>query len=313
MTAADGGGAEGSPCGHSHFSDDWLAMREPHDRAARDAAAVAMGLDEALGALARRATPERPLRVLDLGAGTGANLRWLAPRIGGCQHWVVLDHDASLLALWPERLGAWARTLGGEVHGCDGMLSLDIASTGLRVTIERRQVDLAAGVPPEMLAGTGLITASALLDLVSERWLAGLVDAGRAAGVAAWLFALSVDGRIEWQPADADDEFVVGCYTRHQRQDKGFGPALGGEAPKTAARLLEADSYSAVRSAASDWRVVNGAMRDRLRDGMAAAAVEMAPREASRIRAWQERRTARSELIVGHSDNYCFDISAQRT
>ncbi len=35
----------------------------------------------------------------DLGCGTGAMGRWLAPLLPGAQHWVVHDRDADLLAL----------------------------------------------------------------------------------------------------------------------------------------------------------------------------------------------------------------------
>ncbi len=35
----------------------------------------------------------------DLGGGTGAMGRWLAPMLRGPQHWVVHDRDADLLAV----------------------------------------------------------------------------------------------------------------------------------------------------------------------------------------------------------------------
>ena len=37
--------------------------------------------------------------VHDLGCGTGAMGRWLAPLLPGPQHWVLHDRDADLLAL----------------------------------------------------------------------------------------------------------------------------------------------------------------------------------------------------------------------
>ena len=35
----------------------------------------------------------------DLGGGTGAMGRWLAPLVPGPQHWIVHDRDADLLAI----------------------------------------------------------------------------------------------------------------------------------------------------------------------------------------------------------------------
>ena len=68
-------------------SSGWLALREPADAAAR-----APELVELL-------VPHLPARqsIHDLGCGTGAMGRWLAPLLPGPQHWVVHDRDADLL------------------------------------------------------------------------------------------------------------------------------------------------------------------------------------------------------------------------
>ncbi|MGD8498218.1 MAG: class I SAM-dependent methyltransferase, partial [Chromatiales bacterium] len=58
----------------SGFSPDWLALREPLDARARSAALVDR---------LRAQAPRGPRRILDLGSGTGSNLRYLAPRLGG--------------------------------------------------------------------------------------------------------------------------------------------------------------------------------------------------------------------------------------
>ncbi|WP_382325041.1 hypothetical protein ACFJI0_11525 [Hydrogenophaga sp. UC242_53] len=79
----------------AHFSADWLQQREPFDTAARDEAARHLQLAARFHAMAPPAGT--PWRVIDLGCGTGANQRWLAPRLGGPQQWLVVDHDAALL------------------------------------------------------------------------------------------------------------------------------------------------------------------------------------------------------------------------
>jgi hypothetical protein len=56
----------------SGFTTDWLALREPADAVARAGALVGPFVS---GIAATR-------RIIDLGAGTGANLRYLAPRRG---------------------------------------------------------------------------------------------------------------------------------------------------------------------------------------------------------------------------------------
>src|SRR5690606_9695392 len=69
---------------------DWLALREPADAAARTA--------ELVDLLAERLST-RPSVVVDLGSGSGANMRWLAPRISGAQVWWLIDQDRRLLEL----------------------------------------------------------------------------------------------------------------------------------------------------------------------------------------------------------------------
>lgn len=57
--------------------------------------------------------------MLDLASGTGANLRFLAPLLGGEQHWRLVDHDPVLLARGEEQCGAWV----AEGDGLDAGLA----------------------------------------------------------------------------------------------------------------------------------------------------------------------------------------------
>ncbi len=82
-------------------SSGWLALREPADAAAR-----ATDLVEHV----RRGLPATDRLVIhDLGCGTGAMGRWLAPLLPGPQHWVVHDRDADLLAVAATDLPVAAR------------------------------------------------------------------------------------------------------------------------------------------------------------------------------------------------------------
>src|SRR5690606_21132607 len=99
----------------------------------------------------------------------------------------------------------------------------------------------------------GLVTASALLDLVSAAWLDAL--AARCADAETLvLFALTYDGRMQLEPREPDDAQVRELVNRHQRTDKGFGPALG---PSAFAAALDAFAHHgyALRFEPSDWRL----------------------------------------------------------
>ena len=255
----------------SGFSAEWLALREPVDADAR-AASVTQAVVASL-------PTGRVVRVVDLGCGTGSNVRFLASRLGAQVDWRLLDHDRALL-------DEAARLLGPRV--------------------ETHAVDLRA-LSSDDIGAADLVTASALLDLVSEEWLFDFVRACTRLQ-AAVLVALNYDGRVECTPADADDGFVVGLVNRHQRTDKGFGPALGPDSGARAAALLADAGYSVVM-AKSDWVIGpdRSALQVALIRGWAGAAVEIEPDHRVRIGAWLERRLAhvdagRSHLIVGHDD-----------
>lgn len=275
---------------YAAFDAGWLALREPADHRSRSA-----GLVEAL-ALRRR---ERgSWRILDLGSGTGSNLRFLAPRIPAPQEWTLLDRD-------PELLGeAASGQLPARVRSVVG----DLASEGLA-----------------LVAGAHLVTASALLDLVSARWLAELVASCRAHGCAV-LFSLTYDGEIRWLPCpgnhasggvegeaageirDPLDGIVLEAVNEHQLRDKGLGPALGPGATDAALQLFRGAAYK-TRTAPSPWRLGPGdaSLARRLVRGWAAAAAEVRPREREALRLWADRKLrlieeGSFEVRVGHRD-----------
>ncbi len=245
-----------------------------------------------------------PLSVVDLGAGAGSNLRYLAPLLGGTQHWRLVDHDGALLDAALATTRAWAESRGAraELRGD----ALRVRAVQFACTIACEQRDL-GNVATLELPERGLVTAAALLDLVSAEWLETLV-ARCAAARAHVLFALTYDGRTECTPPDPDDAVVLELFNRHQRGEKGFGAALGPDAGRAAEAAFRQHGY-AVSSATSDWQIgaAAQAMQHALLDGWLGAAVEIAPERRAALTAWHQRRrelvaAGRSALRVGHVD-----------
>jgi hypothetical protein len=253
---------------------EWLALREPADAAARSVA-VTRRLAERLG-------DRNPLRIVDLGAGTGSNMRYLSSRLPRPQHWLLVDRDPLLLE--------------------------EARHTTTAGLVETRELDLGPVDLAELVSNRDLITASALLDLVSETWLRSLAAHVRAAGAVA-LFALTYDGRFECSPLEREDETIRALFNRHQtRSDKGFGRAAGPGATDGAVRAFEAVGFQLERER-SDWVLEPDArgLQRQLIAGWTAAASEMAPARRPMIADWSERRIAhvdagRSRIIVGHQD-----------
>lgn len=297
------------------FSADWLSLREPHDRLARERAARTMRLPAHLKRLTEGL--QRPLRVMDLGCGTGSNLRWLAPRLAAEQEWLVVDHDESLLQAWPDRFARQGLLLQNASNDLHAPMRWSSSVGGVHIV--RRSLDLASRLHELPWHAVDLVTASALIDLVSVDWLQRLVSHTCEAS-AALLLTLSVDGRHHWFPEDPDDGRVGHAFAAHQRRDKGFGEALGAQAVPALSALLAKAGYG-MAQARSDWEVDATAdaraqaLYRAMVEGMGNAAREQLPADDTRIQAWQTRRTAlaaSARLTVGHTDVFAWPPSAAR-
>jgi SAM-dependent methyltransferase len=274
----------------SDFALDWLSAREPYDHAARSA-----GLAERFAAALGPAP-----RLLDLGCGTGSNLRYLAPRIAGPHRWRCVDNDPGLLRAAPQALQRWARARGWapRLQGEE----LVLARPAGEIVVAFAPDDLTrAGLPDE--AGGAGVSASALLDLTSAAWLDGLAEACRGRPL---LVALSFDGRLAFDPAAPEDEEMCRRFLAHQRRDKGFGPALGAEAATHLAHRLSARGC-AVTLERSDWQLGPSdlALLRATLEGMVEAVREIAVDDC--LQRWAARRrqqVASGELglTVGHVD-----------
>lgn len=280
----------------SRFECGWLSLREPLDAASR-APGIAQTLNRVLRAL--------PVHVTDLASGTGANLRYLSPMLGDRQEWCLIDHDQGLLDATPVRMIEWAERRGVNVTQLDKELDISGPDFACHVRMERK--DLATDLAAIDLREGALVSASGLLDLVSESWLQEM--ARRCSIVrAAVLFALTYDGRMRFAPSEPEDGRVRDLVNRHQLTGKGFGKALGPAAAQKAVQTFTELGYC-VEVEFSDWRIEPSerGLQDALLDIWLSAAVEIAPDEAPALKSWYRRRRAhvaanRSELHVGHSD-----------
>ncbi len=169
------------------------------------------------------------------------------------------------------------------------------------VAVAYRRADLARALE-EVLAGpVHLVTCSALLDLVSADWLARLVRLLIARDLA-FLAVLSYDGLVELEPPHPLDREVIGLVNRHQRTEKGFGPALGPEAVRYCTELLRAAGEVSL-VARSDWRAgpADAALQRALIMGWSEAARAIAPERTAAITSWQEERLRAIEAGLGRA------------
>src|SRR4030095_8806326 len=221
---------------------NFLALREPADTDARSQRLT----NEAVAAIGRH----EPLSILDLGTGTASNVRYLAGRLPVPQRWLIVDRDPDLLAEARAQMSSWGASRGYDVSARGD--ELVIRGKGMDCRIEASCQDFGRLEDPGVFAGRHLVTASALLDLVSERWLQHLAARCRDVGTVV-LFALTYDGRSHCSPEEPEDNEIRELLNRHQRaSDWGFGPAAGPEAVERVSRAFTAVGYR-VRREATNW------------------------------------------------------------
>ena len=265
--------------GTVQVSPAWLRRREAADAAARAwelVDEVAVRLPSGGGAV-----------IHDLGCGTGSMGRWLAPRLKGTQHWVLSDRDAALLS-------RAARSLPGD------------AADGAPVTLETHQRDVTR-LERADLAGASLITASALLDVITADELARLVASCADAGCPT-LLTLSVTGNVELTPSDPLDRHIADAFNAHQRRTTGGRRLLGPDAAGAAATAFTERGYD-VLVRPSPWRLgpAQAPLTAEWLTGWVVAACQQRPELAVAATAYARRRltearAGRLGVTVHHHD-----------
>jgi hypothetical protein len=262
------------------FAPDWLYLREPADAAAR--------ATELLDPLRAFLPAGEELVVRDLGCGTGSLGRWLAARLPGSQHWILHDHDTDLLA-----------------HAQASLPGTALDGSPVDAVAEQRDITALRAAD---LAGTSLVTASALLDLLTRDEVTALATAVVEAGCAA-LLMLSVTGKVELSPADPLDPAMATAFNAHQRRVTEDGRRLlGPNAVDVAATAFGRLGATVVR-ADSAWRLGpdQAELQRQWLEGWVGAAVEQLPelRPVADVYLQRRQEMARSgelHAVIHHGD-----------
>ena len=256
----------------TQFAPEWLALRENADAAARSTELLKPLLDR---------LPEGELVIRDLGCGTGSMGRWLTGRLPMPQHWILTDRDPALLARAAASLPAPATSV-----------------------IDERDLTL---VTADDLAGTSLITGSALLDLLTAQEVVGLASACTGAGCPA-LLALSVIGEVALDPVDPLDEPLRAAFNAHQRRTIGERRLLGPDSADITTRAFEGLGAT-VHRRPSSWQLGpdTAALIAQWLQGWVSAACEQEPDLTREAMSYLRRRLSQctaGELraTIGHED-----------
>ena len=274
----------------SGFSPSWLALREPADHRSRN--------KDLAEALKTRFLQREKIAVVDLGCGTGSNLRATSQLLPALQHWTLVDHDPALLDAAKAALTVWADRCETSPKG----LKLTKGATTIHASFQQADLatDLDAVLDAVAKPGPDLVTASALFDLASAKFIQTFA-AAIAKRRAVFYAVLTYNGIQRWTPRSPADQPMTAAFHRHQMTDKGLGLASGPVAPVELAEAFQTFGYS-VAEGDSPWRLAaaDAALVAELATGFASAVGETKALTPLEIAAWLARTKTGSE--VGHTD-----------
>jgi SAM-dependent methyltransferase len=274
----------------SGFSPEWLALREPVDHRSRNV--------ELAASLSARFQQRSTMEVVDIGCGTGSNLRATALLLPDSQSWTLVDYDERLLEAARNALAHWA----------DASLvtseQLVLSKGSRQITVQFRRADLNAGLEAALGDKPDLVTASALFDLCSPAFIKTFARAVAERG-AVFYTVLTYNGNQRWTPRQPSDNAMMAAFHAHQVTDKGFGPSAGPTAPAHIADAFRLAGYS-VLEGESAWLLgaQDQVLVSELASGFAGAARETGAVDAKSIDAWAKVKRTGAE--VGHTDTLAF-------
>jgi hypothetical protein len=217
---------------------------------------------QGLVAALRRATPEQPLRILEVGAGIGSMVeRLLVGDVLTHATYTAIDKAATLIAEAHRRLLRWSDEQGFQVDE-KHQRQLNMQRAGQHITVETEAIDVARFVARERgRRAWDLLIGQAFLDLIDmPATLPALCSLVRPGGLL--YFPLTFDGGTVFQPEDEApfDGAIEACY--HQTIDQRVMDGKPSGDSRAGRRLfahLRTAGVDVVAAGGSDWVVFAGA------------------------------------------------------
>lgn len=202
-----------------------------------------------LDALRERLPTGRPLRILEIGGGTGSMVR-------RCLRWSLLedaqyhlvDEDAESIAKLPALFATWAETQSNTACESQGPRHLRLSSQSASIHLHLEEAEVSEYLS-KCEESFDLVIANAVLDLVDLPTLLPKLWS-RCASDALYWFTINFDGESVFLPALANDGAIFEAY--HASMDRRTGTRYTGR------RLfadLENSGATIVESGSSDWVV----------------------------------------------------------
>ena len=194
----------------------------------------------------------RLLRIVDVGAGLGANTRYYLEVIPFDQLWTLVEYDPVLVQQCFGTLSQWAKSRGWlcEITADSLTIHLPDKQAEIRV-LKGSMLDLEHMVD---LTYIDLVTANAVFDLFSQQQFQRFVKLLTNHRVPI-LTTLNYQSMV-FEPEDQQDGKYVRHYQSHMRRLQDFGAAMGAGCSRHMITVLESLGGS-VQQGKSVWKITS--------------------------------------------------------
>ena len=274
---------------------DWLAERYHFDAAARHAHLEAEFL--------RTLPPKDTIMLVDAGAGTGANCRYLMQKITANQEWILIEQNPEFSEESLRSLRGHGSELGYETSLENNILTL--TSPAKKVRVKAVQGSLLEIDELADLAATDAVVANAVFDLFTAEDFETFV--GKISPHQLLFYATMNYENMHFLPTHPQDEKMICLYHEHMLRPQAAGTALGPGCVVQMTDTLQQHRYK-VTAGNSLWHIhsKHKKMMQYLLNFMASAIAELplSLKDTLLLGPWQKQKEEASalHLIIEHQD-----------